>query len=341
MQSGDQTNTATSDAASTGMNADDVLFTLFRHKWLIVAFICLGAAGACMVRVMRPPLFVSQAKLNVPYIKESAPTAGPAGADAFRQTSSGAQSVINTEVEILRSLDVASNAAVKVGPAKILAKRGGGDDLMSAAGAVCSGTEVELPQHTTILTVAFRHPDPSIVQPVLNALIEMYMQKSVVVHEKTEILDEYYRQRKQDLQKQLETTQETLRGLKLRAGGTLVVDDSKHSLQTQIDKLSNQLQDAERELAERRAVMGGTNNNAAVDVTPDVIEKYTTLMADVTSLKQGEREALRLGYKDAHPTLMRIHEQLDARNRSRAALIREHPSLASLPLGGAEGTNSA
>ena len=69
------TATANGHQPSTGMSTDDVLYTLFRHKWIILAFILLGAAGACMVRALRPPLYVSQAKLNVPYVKES----GPAG----------------------------------------------------------------------------------------------------------------------------------------------------------------------------------------------------------------------------------------------------------------------
>ena len=109
MQPGDENNLNNDDAPSTGMSVDDVLYILFRHKWLILAFICLGVAGACMVRVLRPPMYVSQAQLNVPYVKESGPTA--IGPDTIKPTESGAQSVINTEVIILQSLDVASNVA--------------------------------------------------------------------------------------------------------------------------------------------------------------------------------------------------------------------------------------
>src|SRR5437899_4428185 len=150
MPAGETTNTTPSQESASGMSVDDVLYILFRHKWLILAAICLGAAGACMVRVMRPPFYVSQAKINVPYVKESGPTA--TGNETFHPTDAGAQSIINTEVEILRSLDVASNTAASVGPRKILAKCGGGDDLMSAAGRVLAGTEVDPPQHTTVLT---------------------------------------------------------------------------------------------------------------------------------------------------------------------------------------------
>ena len=51
-----------------GFTADDAIFTLFRHKWLILAFVCLGVAGAVAVRFVKPPLYVSKAKLMVNYV---------------------------------------------------------------------------------------------------------------------------------------------------------------------------------------------------------------------------------------------------------------------------------
>jgi len=344
MQNGETTNTVAAPEPSTGMGMDDVLYTLFRHKWLILAFIFLGAAGAFAYRAMRPPFFVSQAKINIPYIKESGPTG--TGNETLKPSDVGPQSIINTEVEILRSLDVASNAAAAFGPEKILARRGGGNDVMSAAGMILSGTEVEMPQHTTVLTVAFRHPDRSVVQPVLNALIQMYMQQSVNVHEKTEVLDAYYKQRKEELQKQLEATDETLKRLKMQAG-TLVPDDSKHSYQTRIDKLTTDLQEAQRELEERKALLSPAGQNkltsggkeAAGDISPELMEQYTDVVARINSLKQSERQAIADGLKDAHPTLIRLHEQLDKLTKNKAALLTDHPVLASLASTG--GTNSA
>jgi polysaccharide biosynthesis transport protein len=341
-QNGETTNPAAAPEPSSGMGMDDVLYTLFRHKWLIVAFILLGAAGAFAYRAMRPPYFVSQAKINIPYIKESGPTG--TGNESLHPSDNGPQSILNTEVEILRSLDVASNAAAAFGPEKILARRGGGDDVMSAAGMILSGTEVEMPQHTTVLTVAFRHPDRSVVQPVLNTLIEMYMQQSINVHEKTEVLDAYYKQRKEELQKQLEATGETLKRLKMQAG-TLVPDDSKHSYQTRIDKLTTDLQEAQRELEERKALLSPAGQNkltagGAGDISPELMEQYTDVLARINSLKQSERQAIADGLKDAHPTLIRLHEQLDKLGKNKAALLKEHPVLGSLA-SGTGGTNSA
>ena len=53
------------------MSLDDILFTLFRHKWLILCFVLLAIVGAVAVRVVRPPVYVSKAKLMVHYVVDS------------------------------------------------------------------------------------------------------------------------------------------------------------------------------------------------------------------------------------------------------------------------------
>src|SRR5262245_11582568 len=155
MNPADQKN-GTNGQSPTGMGIDDVLFTLFRHKWLILAFVCLGAVATVVVRFVRPPRYVSYAKLMVHYITETrAPSPdGPEGRILWPE--SGNQAALSSEIEILKSLDVATNVAASVGPEKILAKSGGGHNLMWAAGVILSGIEVEIPQRTSILTVSFK-----------------------------------------------------------------------------------------------------------------------------------------------------------------------------------------
>ncbi len=67
------------------MGVDDILFTLFRHKQIILAGFILGILGAGIVRVVYHPMWVSEAKLNVPYIAEHLP-AGPVDPEIFPRT---------------------------------------------------------------------------------------------------------------------------------------------------------------------------------------------------------------------------------------------------------------
>src|SRR5436190_18567722 len=91
---------------SAGMGVDDVLFTLFRHKWLILGFFCLGLMGAAIAPLIKPPRYESRAKLMVHYVVERG--AGMAGnGGQVIPSESGGQGMISTEVEILKSRDVA------------------------------------------------------------------------------------------------------------------------------------------------------------------------------------------------------------------------------------------
>src|ERR1051326_7065127 len=120
-----------------GLGLDEILFTVFRHKRLILGFIALGIIGAISVRIIKPPPYVSKAKLMVHYVMESR-GGNPTDPDAqnVHQVVGGAESIISSEVEILTSLDVATQVVATIGPEKILAKKGGGQSSMAAAGVV-------------------------------------------------------------------------------------------------------------------------------------------------------------------------------------------------------------
>src|ERR1051326_7042098 len=77
-------NGASAQPRPAGMNVDDILFTLFRHKRMILACFIMGAIGAALVRAFYPPVFFSEAKVNVPYVVKQLP-GGPIDPDAHIQ----------------------------------------------------------------------------------------------------------------------------------------------------------------------------------------------------------------------------------------------------------------
>ena len=193
----------------------------------------------------------------------------------------GAPTIINSEIEILTSLDVATQVVATVGAERILAKKGGGSDPMAAAGVVCSGIEVEPPKGS-IITVSFKHPDADIVQTVLDAIIHSYMLRHLEVHGGGGEMWDYYVKEKDDLRSKLAQTEVELKRLKTKAN-VLFLDDTKHAYQSQIAKAQEQLMDAERELAERQAVLGnlgtgllarGATNGAESSVPPETLSDY-------------------------------------------------------------------
>ena len=142
MSPANPSHSANGQRPSTAFTVDDAIFTVFRHKWLILVFVCLGIAGALAVRLVKPPLYVSKAKLMVHYVLNSRDVPTTPDSPRAQSLDDSAWRVINAEIEIITSLDVAKRAAEIVGPARILANSGGGTNLTAAAGAICSGIEV-------------------------------------------------------------------------------------------------------------------------------------------------------------------------------------------------------
>src|SRR4051794_23085506 len=119
----EQKNGVNGHAPASGMSIDDVMYTLFRHKWLIVGSMCLGLVGVVAVRIVKPPLFVSKAKLMVHYIQEATKEVVASGHDEGQQGTrieNVAQDILSSESEIIKSSDVAKKVADAFGPEKIL-----------------------------------------------------------------------------------------------------------------------------------------------------------------------------------------------------------------------------
>ena len=329
--------------APAGFTADDAIFTLFRHKWLILAFVCLGVAGAMAVRVVKPPLYVSKAKLMVQYVLNTRdmPTANPEASHA-QSLDVGAQSIINAEIEILTSLDVATNAADTIGPDKIFAKKGGGTNRIAAAGVICSGIEVDPPK-SSILTISFKHPDADIVQPVLEAVLRAYQLKH---REVRSMPDGYLLQQRDEVRKKLTKIEDDLRSLKIQSKIPFP-EDANHAIQQQLAKRQDELLDAQSELLERQVLAGGTahatkaqTNAVATSIPADRLSNYTFAARRLEELKQRLNELL-LDYTEAYPLVQNVRDRIKKLTEQKAELERQDPGLAHLLVnGGQAGTNT-
>src|SRR4051812_30147200 len=92
--------------SSLGIN--DVLFILFRHKFKIAFFLVLAFGAVAALWFLKPPLFESKAKILIKYVKENRPTSMPGTSETIIDPG---HSVINSETEILKSVDLAVAAA--------------------------------------------------------------------------------------------------------------------------------------------------------------------------------------------------------------------------------------
>ena len=102
----------------------DIYFTLFRHKWKILVFSTSGVLAALALLIFKPPLYESKTKLDILYVVQGK-SFNPAGEDANTVSpSERGYGIIQTEVEILQSLDVVMEAVQTIGAEKILGQGG-------------------------------------------------------------------------------------------------------------------------------------------------------------------------------------------------------------------------
>lgn len=344
MNSGNQPDTGTGNASAGSFSVDDVLYTVFRHWRLIVIFTLIGVAGAVAVRFVKPPMYESKAMISVRFVQDVLGTDITDPENLVRTTISSVQSIMDTEVENIKSFDTACAVATNFGPAKILAFRGGGNDPMAAAGVIASGITVDPPRTATI-TITFRHPDETIVQPVMAEIIKTYKRRHLAMRQMVG-LDEVINVSLDEKRQKLSVTENELKKVMTDAGIVELGDSIKGELQ-RINETEKELSNAELDLTVRRARLGemaGSSTNTSGVVPPEKAEEYSKLCANL-ALWNRSKENEMLTKTEHHPTVVGIQGMIDIVTRQKKELERAYPALAASYVGGSgssgRGTNSS
>ncbi len=318
------------------LTLDDVYYVLFKHKWKIIICSTAGLLGAVAWVAFRPPRYESEAKLFIRYVLDSkSPSPTP---DGSRMISSyDGQSVINSEIEILNSLDLAEQVVDTIGADKILAKAGGGKDRIRAANVVRKGLVVEVPNKSNVMRILFQHPDPDIVQPVLTGLIDSYFKKHVEIHQAFGVVDDFLSQETDQLRAQLAQTEEELHQARNKAG-VISLEDSKKDYTDQIAKIRQEIFDAEAELAEHQATLKAitptatgsaepTNTEPAAASLP--VDEYKSISTRVDELWKRQQE-LAAQFTDENMLVKGVRQQIAEAEQSKRTLEEKYPALTRL-----------
>src|SRR4051812_39978531 len=118
MTDGKQVPKSTPEMPPQSVQLSDIYYVLFRHKWLVVGFFAAGIVAALIVFLSKRPLYMSEAKLLVRYVVEARSVEGAVGTQVRSPDSMG-EAIINSEMEILKSLDLCRDVAAAIGPEKI------------------------------------------------------------------------------------------------------------------------------------------------------------------------------------------------------------------------------
>jgi succinoglycan biosynthesis transport protein ExoP len=328
MSSGVQPEAQGDESPAGGLAFGDILFTIFRHKVLISAFILLGLIAATVVRFVKPPNYESTAKIYVPYVVNLT-AVNPQDADTtVTSTGVGGDMVMNTEVDMLKSFDTAIEVADKIGPEKILARYGGGSNRLAAAGVIAGGILVA-PPRTMSLVVTYSHRDPDLVQPVMEVLLKVYMHR----HRDLRLGvggGEYFVEKTTEARKKLTEIEAQIKQLKIEAG---VPDlrERQNAVSKEYAELQGQVLRAQTELAQLKAALGEISQNAtnlqANPLPTETISTYSDVREQIEAFKRRRMTLLLDDLTTNHPSVLKLDVKIEEQVRLKLALEKEFPTL--------------
>lgn len=321
------------------MSLADIYFVLFRQKWIILIFSVLGIVGAVILLfVLKPPQYQSDAELSIRYVVEGKSLNPPGNQSNTRPLDEETASIINTEIQTLNSLDLAREVVKAVTPERILAKTGAGADVDSAVYHVSHGITVESIPESSVIRITYQDQDPTLVQPILNEIIDAYLAKHAQLHQGLGVSNAFLTNEIARLRSQLARTDEELGRIK-GAAGIVSPDDTQRSYADQISKIRQNIFNAEAELAERQAVVkemtasavtnvGTTNAALAPEATAGGVEQYARICALLTYLKGKEQNYLtQQGFTMENVLVKQVHEQIVQNETLKKNLEAKYPGL--------------
>ena len=321
------------------MAVGDIYYVLFRHKWKIMLCSLVGVLVAANLYRFAPPPYESEAKLFIRYVVMEGKTTGPTGdsATTVKSPDQGGETIMDSEMEILSSLDLAKQVAEAVGPEKILAKAGGGKDIDHAAAVVKEGLTVEVPPKSSVIRMVFRHRDPTILQPVLREVIDRYLKMHVDIHRPVGIVGDFLNQETDQLRASLAQTEDELRKANNKAGVSSLVD-AKKTYGEEVARIQQDIFDTQAELAERATVLQGTaehvptttpSTEPTVAVPPAQVDDYRTLLNRLELLRRNEQELL-TQFTEENSRVKDVRAQLADAVARKQKLEEQYPALSNI-----------
>lgn len=339
-------NNRPSTPQSSSMSIGDIWYVLFRHKWkiLFISAVAIAAAfflpyyvsylpGISNMQAFQPDAYESEARLMIKYVMETKSPDQIGDEDPGTSRIAKGDGVINTEMDILTSMDLAKSTAEKVTPERILASLGGGSNIFRAAAEIRRGLVPQLNKYSKVVRVRYRHPDPQIPQLVLTHLISEYRRKHSAVHvaNLNGTLIEQISSLQQDL-----INEEN----KLTNHGLMTIEAAKIAHSESISKLNQSILDVELQLAERQAAFtnmamlfpveapGVTNTEPELTQAPkpDSSSEYSRLLQRLEKLYDRENTLL-MQFNGENTWVKGVQAQIQEEEALRRKMEEENPAL--------------
>ena len=321
-----------------GISLVDIYFVLFRRKWLILACTVLGLAAATAYYFLRQPTYQSSAELMIKYVSDSRPVSPADNGSQATSVSDPNSTMLNSEMMILRSFDLYEEVATNIGPEKVLAMVGGGNDVARAASFISANVMVQPSRDSAVIAITYNHPDQTMVRPVLGAIIDAYLEKHMEVHKAMGISDNFLMEKTTDLRQQISQIEDELRMAKTNAG-IIDVADAEKAYSEEIARVRRELFQAQADLAEHQATMSDGNKSARSSSTnaetdgkiPDeLMASYKAVCQRIAFLQKQSVDYVYQNYTEKNTLVIENREQMLVATKIKNSLEETNPALAAL-----------
>ena len=333
-----------SEGQPSGFSLHDFLFILYRHKLKIVLFFLVGLLAAGAVFFFLPAPFESQAKLLVRYVVDRSAVDGTVGGDGVKGGESApvgapSESILNSEVEILTSSDLALQVAETIGPERLIADKKKAT-VEAAAIAIKKAMEVAAVKDSNIIAVSYQNKDPKLAVEVLDQIIKRYLEKHLEVHRSVGGY-EYVTKEADQLKIDLGKTLEELKALKEKYNVTTIAETvtatgaeltkAQSDLDTTLTDLATQkVRVAEIDKFYHGADISNSNTAKAGPVleTPDngIVNQYQGLVEKIGIMRKNMAELLSR-FAPGSKMVKGKQDQLDGLEKTKVALEKKYPAL--------------
>ncbi|MDQ8204982.1 hypothetical protein [Pelagicoccus sp. SDUM812003] len=334
--------------ANTGfkITPGDVIFTLFRHKKKIIFFIVLGAFVGAAAYLTAPLPHVSHAKLLVRYVTEANDFISLDNETNVVRPGGRSNTVMNAELEILRSSDIARAVAEKVGPQDLLEGKGEGteEQLLDAATLlVASNMGIGTAGwDSTVIGLSYSHAQPDIAQEVLKTTIEEYLKKHTETHRASDSYNNFLLQQSDHLKTRLAQTESELQRARQKAG-VVNLADAKIALSQEIARIRQAVFQTDAELAEYRSALEAfkqiqaplsetveegdeVESSSELAELANAIEQYESLRSTIDVQRSRER-ALLLQFTEENPRVKSVRAKINETEAKMASLVETYPNI--------------
>ncbi len=264
----------------------DLYYVFFRHKWKIILFFIAVVVVAAIGTFLGQEIYRSEARLLVRVGRETVTLDPTATTGIIIPVSQTRESQIGTELEILKSQEIAEKVVDSLGLETIKSgvpqKQGLSERLalapqLSERDAIVFGImdnlQVSYQKESWIIGLSYEAKDPKLAQNVLNKLIDCYLEKHIEVH-RTPGSYQFFTQESKNLQSKLNETENQLRDL-MNQTGISSLEGQRAAILGRISTLQAAIDTTESEFAASRAKALELQKNLAN--TPDMVVTGATV----------------------------------------------------------------